>query len=242
MALGCYFSFQVKRQRRCNERSLCSDIIASSVKRICKIHFPSVTFTPEPCCPDSKSRNMILENFSCLCTKYRFAHFWHLVLGSMHKLFKLSKWMRYVSVDKCMKINLFVPTHLLLNYLCCIFQFLYLGSNFFFLDSSSLSMQAEILNTVTSWCIADSVLSFYIMHRMIHILHLHLVSCFAKKNSHAAQVCVGKRRSNTGCWWVSVLLWGGTLTQEKDTSEKSSLHCHYDDVDFVFSNTLHAFA
>lgn len=176
MALGCHFSFQVKRQSRCNERSLCSDIIASSVKRICKIHFPSVTFPPKPCCPDSKSRNMILENCSRLCTKYRFAHLWHLVLGSMLKLFKLNKWMRYVIVDKYMKINLSVPTDLLLNDLWCIFQFLYLGSNFF-----SLSIQAEILNTDTSWCIADSVCPFYIMHRMIHILYLHLVSCLAKK-------------------------------------------------------------
>lgn len=53
--------------------------------------------------------------------------------------------MRYVIVDKYMKINLSVPTDLLLKDLWCIFQFLYLGSNFF-----SLSIQAEILNTDTS--------------------------------------------------------------------------------------------
>lgn len=46
--------------------------------------------------------------------------------------------MRYVIVDKCMKIHMFVPTDLLLNYFWCIFQFLYLGSNFF-----SLSIQSR---------------------------------------------------------------------------------------------------
>lgn len=238
MALGCHFSFQVKRQSRCNERSLCSDIIASSVKRICKIHFPSVTFTPKPCCPVSKSRNMILENCSHLCTKYRFAHLWHLVLGSMLKLFKLNKWMRYVIVDKCMKIHMFVPTDLLLNYFWCIFQFLYLGSNFF-----SLSIQSR--GNFKHWhLLMHCRQCLPILYNAQDDPHSLSASCvmFCKKDSHAAQVCVRKRRSNTGCWWVSVLLRGGTLTQEKDTSEKSSLHCHYDDVDFVFSNTLHAIA
>lgn len=54
--IGLPFFFQVKGQSRCNERSLSSDIIASSVKRTCKIHFPSDKFTPEPRRPDSKSR------------------------------------------------------------------------------------------------------------------------------------------------------------------------------------------